>query len=254
MNNISFTIEIKDKISSGIKKISDFFDTYSETAKKATQQTAKFKSVCEKLNLPNFNAALQVFDRFGSSVSGATEKGMAFQQSIADLSSITGIVGDDLDALAEQSRRVGRESGLGADTAARAYSILASQIQVSEIGIEGLNTLQEKSVTLAQASGMSLDAAANALAGTVNQFGLGADAADRIINVLAAGSKYGAAEIEELSQSFKVVGAAASAMGLGVESTAGALEVLSQANLKGSEAGTALRNIIAVIANAKTLK
>ena len=33
-------------------------------------------------------------------------------------------------------------------------------------------------------------------------------------------------------------------MGLDVESTAGALEVLSQANLKGSEAGTALRNII----------
>ena len=62
--------------------------------------------------------------------------------------------------------------------------------------------------------------------------------------MLAAGSKYGAAEIEELSQSFKVVGSAASAMGLTVEQSAGALEVLSKANLKGSEAGTALRNII----------
>ena len=62
--------------------------------------------------------------------------------------------------------------------------------------------------------------------------------------MLAAGSKYGAAEIGELSQSFKVVGSAASAMGLTVEQSAGALEVLSKANLKGSEAGTALRNII----------
>lgn len=33
-------------------------------------------------------------------------------------------------------------------------------------------------------------------------------------------------------------------MGLSVEETAEALEVLSKANLKGSEAGTALRNII----------
>lgn len=33
-------------------------------------------------------------------------------------------------------------------------------------------------------------------------------------------------------------------MGLTVEQSAGALEVLSKANLKGSEAGTALRNII----------
>jgi TP901 family phage tail tape measure protein len=139
---------------------------------------------------------------------------------------------------------VGVESGLGADTAARAYSLLASQIEISRIGIEGLNRLQENSVTLAQAAGMSLDQAADALAGTINQFGLGAEDAERVINVLAAGSKYGAAEITDLAGSFKVVGAAASAMGLNVEETAGALEVLSQANLKGSEAGTALRNII----------
>lgn len=110
--------------------------------------------------------------------------------------------------------------------------------------MSGLNNLQEKSVTLAQASGMSIDAAATSLAGTINQFGLSANEAERVINVLAAGSKYGAAEIEELSQSFKVVGSAASAMGLTVEQSAGALEVLSKANLKGSEAGTALRNII----------
>lgn len=110
--------------------------------------------------------------------------------------------------------------------------------------MSGLNNLQAKSVTLAQASGMSIDAAATSLAGTINQFGLTANEAERVINVLAAGSKYGAAEIVELSQSFKVVGSAASAMGLTVEQSAGALEILSKANLKGSEAGTALRNII----------
>lgn len=89
-----------------------------------------------------------------------------------------------------------------------------------------------------------MDAAANALAATVNQFGLSADEAGRVTNVLAAGSKYGAAEIEDLSNSFRIAGATASAMGLSVEATAGALEILSQANLKGHESGTALRNII----------
>ena len=49
--------------------------------------------------------------------------------------------------------------------------MLASQIQVADIGMDGLNKLQEKSITLAQASGMSLDAAAESLAGTINQFG-----------------------------------------------------------------------------------
>lgn len=244
MKNVSFTIELKDKISAAIKKITDAFGDLSGGVKAAQSQTQKFQDVCSKLNMPNFNAIIQLTEKVGKMFASASETGMSFGQSMADLSSITGIAGDELAMLEENSRRFGKESGLGADTAARAYSLLASQIEISKIGIEGLNKLEEKSITLAHASGMSLDGAANALAGTINQFGLGAEAADRVINVLAAGSKYGAAEIEDLTQSFKVVGAAASAMGLDVESTAGALEILSQANLKGSEAGTALRNII----------
>lgn len=110
--------------------------------------------------------------------------------------------------------------------------------------MDGLIELQSKTITLAQASGMSMTEAANSMAGTINQFGLQANQAGRIINVLAAGSKYGAAEIPQLAESFKVVGAAANAAGLSVESTAGAIEVLSKNNLKGAEAGTALRNIV----------
>ena len=192
----------------------------------------------------NFAATVEAFERVGEAVGEAAAAGMQFRQSVADLSSITGIAGKDLEDLAERSRAIGRESGLGADTAARAYSLLASQIEISRIGMKGLNELAEQSVTLAEASGMSLDAAANALAATVNQFGLSADEAGRVTNVLAAGSKYGAAEIEDLSNSFRIAGATASAMGLSVEATAGALEILSQANLKGHESGTALRNII----------
>lgn len=244
MKAVSFVVELRDKVSGMVNKVSVAFKELQTDVDKTQTKMQQFQSALGKLNMPNFNAILQVAERLGTQFAGATETGMGFGQSMADLSSITGIVGDELESLEANSRRFGKESGLGADAAARAYSLLASQIEISKIGIDGLNKLEEKSITLAHASGMSLDGAANALAGTINQFGLGADAADRVINVLAAGSKYGAAEIEELSQSFKVVGAAASAMGLDVESTAGALEILSQANLKGSEAGTALRNII----------
>lgn len=244
MKSVSFIVELKDKVSAMVKKITGAFNDLQTDVDKTQTKMQQFQSALGKLEMPNFNAMLQVAERLGAQFASATETGMSFEQSMADLSSITGIVGEELEGLEANSRRFGKESGLGADAAARAYSLLASQIEISKIGIDGLNKLEEKSITLAHASGMSLDGAANALAGTINQFGLGAEAADRVINVLAAGSKYGAAEIEDLTQSFKVVGAAASAMGLDVESTAGALEILSQANLKGSEAGTALRNII----------
>ena len=244
MENVSIKITLTDKISDGLKKIKSMFDGVTSSSRQATSQTDKFRSICDKLKATDFVAVAEKFERLGEVVAGAAAAGLQFRQSVADLSSITGIAGKDLEDLAERSRAIGRESGLGADTAARAYSLLASQIEISRIGMKGLNELAEQSVTLAEASGMSLDAAANALAATVNQFGLSADEAGRVTNVLAAGSKYGAAEIEDLSNSFRIAGATASAMGLSVEATAGALEILSQANLKGHESGTALRNII----------
>lgn len=246
MEKVSFDIilNLKNNISGALANVRKQFDAIDQAADQASSATNRFGNICSRLKMPDLNAFLGVAERLGGALGDLSQGGMNFGQSMADLSSITGIAGDDLKALGENARKVGQDSGLGAGTAARAYAILASQIDVATIGMSGLNNLQEKSVTLAQASGMSIDAAATSLAGTINQFGLSANEAERVINVLAAGSKYGAAEIEELSQSFKVVGSAASAMGLTVEQSAGALEVLSKANLKGSEAGTALRNII----------
>lgn len=246
MEKVSFDIilNLKNNISGALVNVKKQFDAIDKAANQASSTTNRFGNLCSRLKMPDLNAFLGVAERLGGVLGDLSQGGMDFEQSMADLSSITGIAGDDLKALGENARKVGQDSGLGAGTAARAYAILASQIDVATIGMSGLNNLQAKSVTLAQASGMSIDAAATSLAGTINQFGLSANEAERVINVLAAGSKYGAAEIVELSQSFKVVGSAASAMGLTVEQSAGALEVLSKANLKGSEAGTALRNII----------
>lgn len=246
MEKVSFDIilNLKNNISGALVSVKKQFDAIEKAANQASSTTNRFGNLCSRLKMPDLNAFLGVAERLGGVLGDLSQGGMDFGQSMADLSSITGIAGDDLKALGENARKVGQDSGLGAGTAARAYAILASQIDVATIGMSGLNNLQAKSVTLAQASGMSIDAAATSLAGTINQFGLSANEAERVINVLAAGSKYGAAEIVELSQSFKVVGSAASAMGLTVEQSAGALEVLSKANLKGSEAGTALRNII----------
>jgi TP901 family phage tail tape measure protein len=240
MEKVSFDIilNLKNNISRGLVNVKKQFDAIDKAGEQASATTTRFGNICSRLKMPDLNAFLGVAERLGGVLGDLSQGGMNFGQSMADLSSITGIAGDDLKALGENARKVGQDSGLGAGTAARAYAILASQIDVAVIGMAGLNNLREKSVTLAQ------DAAATSLAGTINQFGLSANEAERVINVLAAGSKYGAAEIEELSQSFKVAGSAASVMGLTVEQSAGALEVLSKANLKGSEAGTALRNII----------
>ena len=220
--------------------------TYNKNIDKLTKQLTELDNVGRGngLGILNFSAGIQKAQGVAEGLTQAIAPAIGFNQSMADLSAITGIAGKDLERLGATARRTGKDSGLGAGQGAEAFKLLASQIDVAKIGINGLEELQKRSITLAQASGMTMDESANALAGTINQFGLEANEANRIINVLAAGSKYGAAEIPELAQSFKVVGAAANAAGLSVESTAGAIEVLSKNNLKGAEAGTALRNIM----------
>ena len=230
-------------------KLSVVFEYFDRASAPMRQTEQSFKSFRKSINLAQsclwkFNQTAELMGRLGDTMGRLMQPGVEFEQSMANLSSITGIVGKDLERLGKIARETGVSSGLGASGAADAFALLASQIDVSKIGMDGLIELQSKTITLAQASGMSMTEAANSMAGTINQFGLQANEAGRIINVLAAGSKYGAAEIPQLAESFKVVGAAANAAGLSVESTAGAIEVLSKNNLKGAEAGTALRNIV----------
>ncbi len=184
MEKITVTIDLKEKITSGIKKIVTGFAKAADSAhdfKRILTKTAseldKFEGISEQLNFPNFNALQLIAERVCDGFVAASESGIVFEQSIADLQSITGIAGKDLELLRDNCRRLGVESGLGAAEAARSYSLLASQIEISKIGMDGLNTLQERAITLAQASGMSMEASANALAGTINQFGLSAEEA-----------------------------------------------------------------------------
>lgn len=241
VNKVSQTVNaVSADISNNITEVNTSIKGVSSVVAQTTNNINK------QLSTITFGAMLDIVRNVsdGLKTLAGAEIGIGFEQSMADLSSITGIVGSELNDLGEVARQTGKDSGLGAAGAADAFALLASQIQVDKIGMEGLKTLQKETITLAQAGGMSMADSATAMAATINQFGLEATEANRVINVLAAGSKYGAAEINDLAQSFKVTGAVASAAGLSVEQTAGAIEVLSKNNLKGAEAGTALRNIL----------
>ena len=191
-----------------------------------------------------FNQIAASFQNISDQLQNAIAPGGDFEQQIADLQAITGISGQDLEKLAAKARQVGKESGLGASQAVEAFKLLASNIDVANIGTDGLISLQEETIKLSQSSGVSLTTSANTMAATINQFSLQAEDASRVINVLGAGAKYGASEVEDLAQSLKVSGGVASNAGVSLEESVGALEVLSQNFLKGAEAGTGLRNIL----------
>lgn len=224
----------------------DKLDNKLEEAGQEAQQTGEkgtkaFDSLGNSIRNIELTSIIQQVQMVGETLGKLAAPAVDFQQSMADLSAITGSVGDELEDLKQTAREVGKASGLGASESARAFAILAGQIDVP---IESLKVLQRETITLAQAGALPLEDAANAVAGTINQFGMEASEASRVVNVLAAGSRAGGAEVVDLSESFKVAGAAANAAGVSIEETAGALEVLAQNNTKGAEAGTAMRNML----------
>lgn len=209
--------------------------------KQAGKEAEKAGGLMSRLNAIALSAIIDQVRSVADGLKSLATPAIQFEQSMHDLSAITGSVGDELEELTKAAREVGAESGLGASESARAFSVLAGQIDVP---IESLKTLQKQTILLAQAGALPLEDAANAVAGTINQFGLEAEEASRVVNVLAAASRAGGAEVNDISESFKVAGAAAASAGVSVEETAGALEILAQNNTKGSEAGIALRNML----------
>ena len=225
--------------------VSQLDDKLEEAGQEAQQTgekgTEAFDSLGNSIRNIELTSLIQQVQMVGETLGQLATPAVDFEQSMADLSAITGSVGDELEDLTQTAREVGKASGLGASESARAFAILAGQIDVP---IESLKVLQRETITLAQAGALPLEDAANAVAGTINQFGMEASEASRVVNVLAAGSRAGGAEVVDLSESFKVAGAAANAAGVSIEETAGALEVLAQNNTKGAEAGTAMRNML----------
>lgn len=239
VNKVSQTVNaVSTNISKSVTNVNTSINKINTTVEKTTN------NITNQLNKISLSAFVDIARNLSEAFKSLASSGAGFEQSMANLSSATGITGKELADLSQIARETGKNTGLGAAAAADAFAQLASQIQIDKVGMEGLKTLQKETITLAQASGMSMTDSATAMATTINQFGLEATEANRVINVMAAGSKHGAASISDLAQSFKVTGSVASAAGLSVEQTAGAIEVLSKNNLKGAEAGTALRDIL----------
>jgi TP901 family phage tail tape measure protein len=167
-----------------------------------------------------------------------------FEKSLSDLSAITGATGDQLAYLKAQAQDIGATTSLSASQAAEAFKLIASAKPDLLESSTALNEVTRAAVTLAEAAGTSLPDAANTLGSALNQFGAGAEEATRYINVLAAGAKFGAAEVDQVAESLKNAGVSAASAGVSFEETNAAIQALAAVSIKGGEAGTALRNIV----------
>ena len=194
--------------------------------------------------LRNGLAQLGLAFGIGTIVRDAGKSIVEFDQKIADLVSITGASGNDLEFFKTQSIELGKSVTGGASAVIEAYKLIGSAKPELLQNAAALDAVTQSAITLSQASGMDLPAAATALTDAMNQFGAPAEDAARFIDALANGALFGAAEIPQVTEALLKFGAVSKTANVSLEESTALIEALAEKGLKGAEAGTALRNVM----------
>ena len=165
-----------------------------------------------------------------------------------NLKALTGLDDADIDWLTKQAERLSvamDETGLRVTQSSKeileAYMLVGSNKPELLTDKEALNAVTVETMRLSSAAQMGLKQAVDATTTALNQYSAGADQAAKYVNVLAAGSKFGAANVEQQAAAILKSGTAAASADVPIEELVGSIETLGEFGVKGEIAGTGLK-------------
>ncbi|MDO5106218.1 phage tail tape measure protein [Capnocytophaga sp.] len=223
-----------------------------EQIERATERTRRFGDCLRAVRAIDWQAASQGLNSFLGIFSSAAQVGEDYERALLDVSAITGVTGEDLDRLGGKARSLAKEFGGSATdnlgTFQTILSRLGPQIGNSEQAMERMGKYAN---TLAKTMGGDVVGATDALTTSMLQFKVDLDdpiaaasEMERMMNVMAAGAKEGAAEVPQIAQALVQAGGAAKLSNVSFEETNAALQSLAQSGKYGAEAGVGLRNVL----------
>ena len=178
-----------------------------------------------------------------TALSDIVQKSMDFEKSMSSLKALTGVSAEEMEYFQRQAIKLGSTSTQTASQVVEAFQLIGSQQPELLKNKEALAEVTKQAIILAEASGMDVPDAARALSGSINQMGESADKAGEYINILAAASQAGSADIPYLTKAIERSGGAASSVGVRYNELVAAIEAIAPKVTEASEAGTYLRNI-----------
>ena len=259
---------INRQLNSGhIKRGSAEWKYYQQQAKLVTAELQKIKTEVQETEgwLTSFNNGLS---KWGGllATGAATITGMSMalntlrknrdskESSQAELKALTGLDDESIQWLTRQAEILSTamdESGLrirqSSDEILQAYMLIGSKKPELLKDKEALNAVTIEAMRLAAAAKIDLKDAVTATTVSLNMYGESADQAARYVNVLAAGSKEGAADVSAQAAAIKNAGVAAAGAGVSIEGLQGTIQMLAEKGLEAEPAGTALRKFFLVL-------
>lgn len=168
----------------------------------------------------------------------AVTTGNDFEAQMSRVQAIAGATGDELEKLTQQAMDLGAETSFSASEVAQGMENLASAGFTTNEIMEAMPGLLD----LAASSGADLATSSEIAASAIRGFGLEADSAGHVADVFAEAAARTNAQTEDMGEAMKYVAPVAKTVGLTMEETAAAIGIMSDAGIKGSQAGTTLRS------------
>lgn len=210
------------------------------------------------LNITGFengiNKAKNLLKQFGAAVvdfgKDVVETGMNFDKQMSAVQAVMGLTEDTeenlktMNGLREFALEQARDSIFTSEETAKAYYYMGMAGWKAEQMTAGLPGV----MALAAASGEDLKLTSDMVTDSLTAFGLGAGQASHFADVLAVAATNSNTDVARMQQTFKNLAPIAGALGYSIEDVALTVGLLANAGVKGSQAGTSLRNIFTRIA------
>jgi TP901 family phage tail tape measure protein len=193
--------------------------------------------------LTKFASYAGAFVGISTSIHSAVTANMEFEKSLSSLRALTGVSADELNYFRIEAIRMGMDSTQSAKQMVDAFKLIGSQMPELLKNKTALTQTAEAAVVLAEAAELDVPTAAKALTGALNQMGASSAEATDYINILAAASQQGSADIPYLNKAIENAGGAASSTGVKFNELVAIIEAIAPKITDAASAGTNLRNI-----------
>lgn len=212
---------------------------------KAQSAMSKFSSLAQGA-LKGVTVAIGAASTAMAAMSGyAIKVGSEFEAGMSKVEAISGATKEELKKLEEQAISLGASTAFSASEAAAGMENLAS----AGFTVNEITEAMPGMLNLAASSGEDLAVAADIAASTLRGFGLEADQAAHVADVLAKNAADTNAAVYDTGEAMKYVAPVASAMGLSFEEVTASIGIMANAGIQGSQAGTTLRGALTRLVN-----
>ena len=194
------------------------------------------------------------FVGISTSIHSAVTANMEFEKSLSSLRALTGVTAEELNYFRAEAIRMAMDSTQSATQMVEAYKLIGSQMPELLKNKTALTATAEAAVTLAEAAELDVPTAAKALTGSLNQMGQSSAHAAEYINILAAASQQGSADIPYLNKAIENAGGTASSVGIKFNELVAAIEAIAPRITDAASAGTNLRNIFLTLESSSDQK